>query len=469
MQVWQTILNIIIFILCLSVVVCIHEAGHLTVAKICNVYCYEFSIGFGPYLFKHKFKHRSKATKDKDGKEIPPVFDATTGKPIKVEGETTFAIRAVPLGGFVSMAGEDDASGEAGVIVPKERTLLGVNHFKQICIMLAGIAMNFILAFVLFLCDYSFCPQTFADNSTNKINVSETITIDSKAQNTLVYDAGLRTGDQITNIYQEYHLPNNTVLEFPSTANRTTLTAYININDGVDVNSATLDDLTNDSISYAVQDVIQRRYLTDTNGNTYLSTDGEFASFKNLTAAEDSYRNIYLTYVSASDNSTKSVTLKSPALKNTDTNGDYYYTFEKIGISNFTYEAMLSKGEAWGATGNTFGRLFVGIYDAVGSLFTPSGWKNVGGIISVYKMSASGVTSGSAGYFLLLWGYISLNLGCFNLLPFPGLDGWQTLIALLETISRKKFSSKFKNIANNVGLIILMVLAVLLIVKDIVV
>ena len=83
-------------------------------------------------------------------------------------------------------------------------------------------------------------------------------------------------------------------------------------------------------------------------------------------------------------------------------------------------------------------------------------------------MSAQGVSSGSLSYFLFLWGYISLDLGCFNLLPFPGLDGWQTLLALFETISRKKVPSKFKNVANYVGLIIMFVLAGLLVVKDLI-
>ena len=84
-------------------------------------------------------------------------------------------------------------------------------------------------------------------------------------------------------------------------------------------------------------------------------------------------------------------------------------------------------------------------------------------------MSAQGTSSGSLAYFLLLWGYISLDLACFNLLPFPGLDGWQTLLALIESIFRKKVPAKFKNVANSVGLIVMLILAGLLIVKDIIV
>lgn len=105
MQFWQTILNILIFLLGLSFVVCLHEAGHLAVAKICNVYCFEYSIGFGPALFKHKFKHKKKVNEDEE------VFQAdengTTLPREYEEGETQFTIRALPLGGYVAMAGED--------------------------------------------------------------------------------------------------------------------------------------------------------------------------------------------------------------------------------------------------------------------------------------------------------------------------------------------------------------------------
>ena len=83
-------------------------------------------------------------------------------------------------------------------------------------------------------------------------------------------------------------------------------------------------------------------------------------------------------------------------------------------------------------------------------------------------MSAQGVESGSIAYVLYLWGYISLNLGCFNLLPIPGLDGWQTLVALGETITRKKAPQKFKAIANTIGLLLLLGLGIALIIKDVI-
>ena len=72
------IINLILFLLLLTVIICIHELGHLVAAKLFGVYCFEYSFGMGPVLLK------------KQGKE------------------TQYSIRALPIGGFVSMAGEAD-------------------------------------------------------------------------------------------------------------------------------------------------------------------------------------------------------------------------------------------------------------------------------------------------------------------------------------------------------------------------
>ncbi|MFQ8582463.1 MAG: site-2 protease family protein [Holdemania massiliensis] len=77
----------------------------------------EFSIGMGPKLWSYKGK------------------------------ETTFTLRALPIGGYVAMAGEEGSEFEG---VPRERTIKGVSHWKQIIIMLAGVIMNFVLAWLIF-------------------------------------------------------------------------------------------------------------------------------------------------------------------------------------------------------------------------------------------------------------------------------------------------------------------------------
>lgn len=74
---WMSIVNLLIFLVILCVTISIHELGHLLFAKKFNVYCYEYSIGFGKAIYTNK------------------------------KGETHFVFRMFPLCGFVKMAGEE--------------------------------------------------------------------------------------------------------------------------------------------------------------------------------------------------------------------------------------------------------------------------------------------------------------------------------------------------------------------------
>ena len=110
MQVLFTILYILLFIVCLSVLIAIHELGHLAAAKAFKVYCFEYSLGFGPKLFSKKRK----------------------------SGKTAFSVRAIPFGGFVSMYGEDVPLPE-GLEIPPERSLDGIKKWKKGIILVAGV------------------------------------------------------------------------------------------------------------------------------------------------------------------------------------------------------------------------------------------------------------------------------------------------------------------------------------------
>ena len=117
MNAWQWILSILLFIFSFGLLIVIHEFGHFSTAKLFNVYCQEFSIGFGPKLLK-----------------------------VRKEGhETYFSIRAIPLGGYVSMYGEG-AELEEGVTLPPSRSIDGIARPKRAIVMAAGITLNALLA-----------------------------------------------------------------------------------------------------------------------------------------------------------------------------------------------------------------------------------------------------------------------------------------------------------------------------------
>jgi len=158
-------MKIILFILLLFVIVVIHEFGHLIAAKIFGVYCGEFSFGMGPKLFSFKGK------------------------------ETTYSLRAFPLGGFVSMAGETDDQIESHVDdnldIPFERTINGIHPLKRIIIMYAGIIMNFLLGIVIFSLIIFSSGGVYTGTDTRIAEVS----LDAPA-----YNAGLLKDDIVSSI-----------------------------------------------------------------------------------------------------------------------------------------------------------------------------------------------------------------------------------------------------------------------------
>ncbi|MBV1708409.1 MAG: site-2 protease family protein [Erysipelothrix sp.] len=111
-------MTLLYFVIILGIIVFVHELGHLITAKIFGVYCREFAIGMGP-----KVKSWQK-------------------------GETLYSLRALPIGGFVAMAGEEGVDTED---IPANRTIKGIAPVKRIIVMLAGIFMNILLAWIIFV------------------------------------------------------------------------------------------------------------------------------------------------------------------------------------------------------------------------------------------------------------------------------------------------------------------------------
>ena len=151
-------MTIIWFVLILGLIILVHEFGHFIFAKWAGVYVYEFSIGMGPKIWSKKGKN----------------------------GETEYCIRAIPLGGFVSLAGEEVNDDKT---VAKDRKLYNKNFIQRFFIMFAGAMNNFILCFVLLL------VSAFIYGS-----VSQTPVINSVNEEYPAYEAGVKVGDTILSI-----------------------------------------------------------------------------------------------------------------------------------------------------------------------------------------------------------------------------------------------------------------------------
>ena len=110
-------LYLLLFLLILGILVTIHEFGHFIVAKKCGVHIYEFSIGMGPLIHKHMGKDKIQ-----------------------------YSIRALPIGGYVQMAGEVEEDDKK---VKKDKFMCNKVWWQRLLILCAGVTMNFILAFIL--------------------------------------------------------------------------------------------------------------------------------------------------------------------------------------------------------------------------------------------------------------------------------------------------------------------------------
>lgn len=497
MPAWlDTILNIILFLFCLSTLVMVHEAGHFTAAKMFGVYCDDFSIGFGKAFF-HKKRKR---------------------------GETYFSLRVIPFGGFVSMAGED---GElpSGKQVPITRSIKGIKKWKTAIIMAAGVIMNCVLSLVLFYVSNQFFPTV--DVYVNALTINE---------NTVASDSGLLTFDPETGEGNRVSIQNDNRKDFITNGNQIWYYAYESYNEVNPSNYATYN---KDGVIKKVP-VLGLIQQSKTNiANTSLDNVLEFYQYLNITPEADKISgepmDFYANFAKKVDANTidetygvlESITFKMVTFSKQDgkyfcdylhsnvnqenvkhdEEGDFYYvdiqisgedkkaivykdygldttnvspmtldvntgvdgkkTLESTGINFYSTTTSLSYGEAVSKTFKDFGEGSIAIFRAIGSLFVGQGWNNVGSIVAIYTQSSSVLSTMGVEYFIHLWALISVNLAIFNLLPFPGLDGWQLLVLAIEGVTRKKVPDKAKAIASYVGLGLLMALMVVLIFKDI--
>ena len=118
-----------------SAVIAIHEFGHFTVAKLCGIQVNEFSIGMGPAIWK------------------------------KIHKGTQYSLRALPVGGYVALEGEESPESQQAEaaredpalenpIPPEQRTGKSLNEapvWQRMLVMAAGAFMNFVLGFVVLL------------------------------------------------------------------------------------------------------------------------------------------------------------------------------------------------------------------------------------------------------------------------------------------------------------------------------
>ena len=390
----DVILNIIYFLLSLTVLVSIHELGHLSMAKLFGVYCEEYSIGFGPAIVS-----------------ITPKGFNRKGQP----RETKFSIRAIPLGGYVAMAGEGMEDEKSLQQVPPHRFLQGIAKWKRAIIMIAGVTLNFILGFILLFASVVTTP-THIDNTSTSMNFY-----------TLAVSAP--EGTERTLLVSN-ELDINEIVVTANLSGTEKVTTYT-IVPGTITKESKLGNFLNDISSVGTTSV------NDTIKVVFNVEEGDPISFE----------------------------MKTLATKEENSNEIKYSWDTRVGWERDVYSPTFSQQLV--LTGDRFVDCCLAIYKALGTMFTKEGLNNLGGPIAIVQQQMQ-ISQLGFGYFLYFWGLISCNLAIFNLLPFPGLDGWHFLVLIIEGITKKEINPKVKSIMSTIGMLLLFGLMIAVTFKDII-
>ena len=379
-------------IVLLGFLIFIHELGHFTVAKLCKVKVNEFAIGFGPTIWK------------KQGKE------------------TKYALRLIPLGGFVSMEGEDEESNEEG-------SFSKASIPKRMAIVVAGATVNIIFAVIVYFILVS-TSGTFISNE-----------IDNTIEGYAAKEAGLESGDRIVKINDE---------EIKS---KYDLDVVMEKNNGEELNIQVQRD--DEILDFNVKPTEVKSKVT----GIYLDDEAKIITMDKGSSAEkagiennDEILKINGQDVNGSSDKVIEI-LNQEQMENTneDNNEPIKITVKRgtaevtldlvpeivsnyyLGINmKYAKDSLINRCiNGWMET-----KVFVfSIFDNLKQLFTG----NVGLDQMMGPVGISEVVANTNGFreFIEMMSLISLSLGVTNLLPIPALDGGKLLILLIELVRRK--------------------------------
>ncbi len=422
--------TLLAFAFVLGVLVFVHELGHFLMARWHGVRVLTFSLGFGPKILK------------------------------VTRGGTEYAISAVPLGGYVKMAGENPEEQRTGA--PDE--FLSKTKWQRFQILIMGPAMNIALAIVLLwvvLMQGQAIP-TYSDQPV----VIGVVNAQSPAE-----QAGLKTGDRVLRVNdEETETWDKFFMAIGTKPDREVQLTIVR-----DGREQRLTVRPKGETRYQVGDIgvlpdvypyIDLVFAGDPAeqaglkaGDQILSINGQrvvFSGHVQRLISESVGKPIDITIKREGNEQTIAVT----PIQGTNGGkigiqiGNRTRTFkpgpiEAIGLSverNIEYAGLILK-TLWGLiTGETSPRQLMG---PVG-IAQISGESAQAGWVALFAVMAS----------------ISLNLGLLNLMPIPVLDGGHILIMALETVARRDFSMQVKEKMFLAGFVLLMVLMVTVIYND---
>lgn len=166
----MSISAIFLFIIILLVLVIVHEFGHFIVAKLTKMRVDEFAFGFPPRIFSKKV------------------------------GETTYSFNSIPLGGYVSILGENSESIEDGS-KNNPRAFSNRPWWAQLLVLVAGVTMNMLLAWIIFIgISYGEIKMSTDDEVYGKLVKNSSLMVVEAAPDSPAYIAGIIPGSTLISI-----------------------------------------------------------------------------------------------------------------------------------------------------------------------------------------------------------------------------------------------------------------------------
>lgn len=428
-------LTAIAFVICLGVLIFVHEFGHFIVAKAIGIKVEKFSLGFGPRIPGLAFK----------------------------KGDTEYMISALPLGGYVKMAGEnpdEELKGERWEFSSR-------SPWERMQVVFSGPMMNVVMAFVLMFAVFSLGRKVPAYLSTPP--VVSWVKADSPAQK-----AGFQVGDKVINIngkkinnwenLQMMIISNaDSRLHFTVERNGQKLALSATPHDvgGMGLGSLGIDHYIPPRIGsinpgYPAQKagLKPEDLITHINGNP-IRHWYEIAELIH----ENPEKEVALNVQRGDKRFTVSIV---PVLDQETKQG-------LIGIIP-TEEMVVKKYSLGEAIRNGFaetlkqGKLtFSFLFKLIRGKTSP---KSLGGPIMIAQVAGASAKAGIPD-FLFFMAFLSLQLGILNLFPIPVLDGGHIFFLIIEMIAGKPLSIKKREVAQQIGFGMLILLMVYVFYNDI--
>jgi len=423
--------SVIAFLFVLGVLIFVHELGHFLMARRIGVRVLTFSLGFGPKLLNVR------------------------------RGDTEYCISAVPLGGYVKMAGENPEDARTGA----DDEFLSKGKWQRFQVLVMGPVMNLVLALVVMSVVLYQGAQVPAFEQ-------QPVVIGTFTENSPAQKAGLLSGDRIitvdgraTDTWEQFSMAivskakREVAIGFARNGQAGTITLVPDAQGKFEVGDIGIQPQVHPQID-AVNPGEPAQQAGLQPGDIVLAAAGDTSvTYDHLLTAIKAHAQQPLPMTIRRGDKILEIAVTPRPIGDKVMIGAQIHAYETRTVEPGPIEAVqLSVQKNWEWT-----RLIV---QTLGGLFTrETSVKQLMGPVAIADLSGSAAQAGWIPLFSLM-AMISLNLGLLNLMPIPVLDGGHIFILALEGLARRDFSMKVKEKMLLAGFVLLLMLMVTVIYND---